>query len=76
MHGVSEKAKSKAGKGKEQDNQIDNPKLAGLSPAWLLGSSTVPQICSSIRGLGLSWNFVIGLHKIIGTLHSVAQWLR
>ena len=27
-----------------------------FSPLWLLGSSTIQQICCSIRGLGLSWN--------------------
>ena len=38
------------------------------------GSSTFPQICSSIWGLGLSQNLVIGSYNILETLHSVAQW--
>ena len=47
----------------------------GFPPPPLLGSSTIPQICSSIWGLGLSWNIVIGLYNNFRTLQTVAQWL-
>ena len=50
--------------------QPTHPIIFEATWVFHLSTNLVP-----IRGLGLSWNLVIGLHNICGTLLSMAQWL-